>query len=439
MSEIDRPQRPPKNIELLTVVLAFYLAAPLYSIPIVNVSLSLPIIVILLLHLQRSTGRLPLPTRSPMAALFGILLCAMVLSLAANVFGGGLINDVASSVTYIFQFAFYMVCAGLAYWLFKQPLYPTRAARAFAWGVAIMSVFIVAEQLLLGGLRATGWSQLTRMSQNGYAVQFSSYLPFVFCAVVASRSVFSRVLWFAIGSFCLFAVVVNGSRTAWGTTVLTLGLFIVLYSVVLRRYRAALLTIIIAPLILAASWVIIPDRLKASLEQDFGTFENLEADKSWMIRQLQIQKSLKLFDENPLLGVGPGQFRNQAVPLEMPDVLAGRNATQFSDVSAHNSYIQFLAEGGLFFMVPYVTFLLWMLLAGLRSAIFLCGLGHVWALGLFCGFVGLSVHFWTISGLTSTGPWFIYGGMASMIYRAKAARRQAAPHVTAASAALTAR
>jgi O-antigen ligase len=411
----------------LPLLLAFYLAAPLYPIPLINVSLSFPVIVILVLQIQRRTGQLPLPRHSRLTAFLVCLLVAMIISLVANVLSGDLVEGYADSLKAVAQFGFYIVCAGLGYRLFCQPSFPASAATAFAIGVAVMSLFVIVEQLLFGGYE-WGWSNLTRMSQNGYAVQYSAFLPFMYCALVASKRLGARLCWGLLVAFSLGAVLINSSRTAWGTTVLTLCVFIAIYAVVRRRYIAALIAALVIPVVLLGTWLVLPDRVRDSVEKDFDTFDNLQGDKSWMIRQLQIQKSMKIFAEKPLIGVGPAQFRNQLVALEMPDVLAGRNARQFSDVSAHNSYIQALSEGGLIFMTPFVAMLAWLLLAGARAAVVLCRRGEVWALGLFAGMIGLSVHFWTIAALMNTSTWFLYGGVAAMIFRARQVKSYARRH-----------
>ena len=405
----------------LPLLLAFYLAVPIYPIPLIGLSFSFPLV----LFLALKSGKLQISGRTPLTALLLTLVVALVLSFAVNVFTGDLVKDLDFSVQNILQFCFFVITSSLAYKLFLIPDFPQKAALAFALGIAVMSLFIVVENVAFGSLLSTGgWSRLTRMSQNSYAVQFSSYLPFVYYAAVASVPKTRRIRWILIGSFCLFAVLVNGSRTAWITTFLTLLIFLGLYSFVLGKYKVMVLAALVAPMITLAGWMMLPESLKNNLEKDFNTYENLEADKSWMIRQLQIQKSMKIFDESPWFGVGPAQFRNQRIGLDMPDVLAGRGAQEFSAVSAHNSYIQFLSEAGLVFIVPFLVMLSWLLVAGARASIILARTGEVWPLGLFAGLVGLSVHFWTISGLTTTGPWFLYGAMAATITRAKLVQRQ---------------
>jgi hypothetical protein len=41
---------------------------------------------------------------------------------------------------------------------------------------------------------------------------------------------------------------------------------------------------------------------------------------------------------------------------------------------------------------------------------------------VFAGFVTMSIHLWTLSGLTGTAPWFLYGMLAGVIELSRRAR-----------------
>jgi O-antigen ligase len=410
-----------KVVRLTGILLCFYLAAPLYPIPIVDLSWSVLLLAILLIEAVRRTGGFSL--RAPGSLVFLLLwFCvSLALSFGWNYSASTTVAAPDAAGKYIAQFVLFSVACVIGYSLFTSRTFARLSVRAFAAGIATVSVFVLGEHLVLGGLRGDGWSQLTRMSQNGYAVQYSTFLPFLFGALVTSR----RRAWWIVAFVCsLAAVLINSSRTAWGTTLLTGFIFLITYAVIKRRAATALAVATLSLLSVVLIWSVVPAKIVESVTKDYETFDNLKGDKSWMIRQLQVQKAGFIFEDHPLLGVGPGQFRFQTVELGMPDVLASRSAFEFNDVSAHNSYIQFLAEGGLLFTVPYVVFLLWLAVAGFRASVSLLREGEIWGLCLYSSLIGMSVHFWTISGLTTTGPWFLYGAMTALIRQARLPRVQ---------------
>jgi len=116
-----------------------------------------------------------------------------------------------------------------------------------------------------------------------------------------------------------------------------------------------------------------------------------------------------------LTGVGISRWRKESVPLEIPRVLQYGSQTYYDNKSSHNSYISFLAENGLLGSLPFGFLLLTLMLRGYQAASALARHDQIWALGIYAGFLGMSVHLWSLSGLTGTAPWFVYGLVAAMI------------------------
>jgi O-antigen ligase len=167
----------------------------------------------------------------------------------------------------------------------------------------------------------------------------------------------------------------------------------------------------------------IPSAREAVLDR-FSTFDDLEKDKSYMTRRVMNQKSLKLFEESPIFGVGPGRYREVYVPLDMPAVLAGHSEDSFMRRSSYNSYLSYLAEGGVIGTLPMAVLLVILAVRGAWSAVVLNRRGEHWALGIYASFIAMSVHFWTLSGLTGTHAWFVYGLLAATVVLAACVREK---------------
>ena len=152
-----------------------------------------------------------------------------------------------------------------------------------------------------------------------------------------------------------------------------------------------------------------------AVSQRFATLQRLDEDKSYAIRQLMIQKGLRLFQQSPIIGVGAGRWVEESVPLDIPRVFSYAPQSHFDVKTSHNSYVSFLAENGLLGAIPLTVLLMILTLRGLRSSILLTRQGELWALGFYAGFVAMSVHLWAFSGLTNTATWLIYGLVAATI------------------------
>ena len=129
-----------------------------------------------------------------------------------------------------------------------------------------------------------------------------------------------------------------------------------------------------------------------------------------------IQKGLKIFKANPIIGIGSGRFTKTTVALDLPRVFSdpGR-MSRFTTQSAHNSYIVILAENGLLAAIPFAFLLMILLFRGFSSTLRSIRRDEYLPLAVFLSFVQMSIHFWVIASLTNTSTWFVYGLMAAVI------------------------
>lgn len=86
-----------------------------------------------------------------------------------------------------------------------------------------------------------------------------------------------------------------------------------------------------------------------------------DRDKGFLQRILMKQKTLKIFDEHPFFGIGPGNFTKYYVTLDIAVVshwLAG-SERRYNTRSAQNSYFLIIAEDGIFaFVSIFIVFLI---------------------------------------------------------------------------------
>lgn len=139
---------------------------------------------------------------------------------------------------------------------------------------------------------------------------------------------------------------------------------------------------------------------------------DLTRDKSWLLRELMIEKSKAIVKDWPLFGIGLHHFARY--DFSFSEQLAGnsqfvRLSYQSDDFyntrSAHNSYFQILAETGyaglivilLIVFVPVIRLLIRLVKKPTVSLIFCAGL------------VGISIHYYVISSITGAIGWFTLG------------------------------
>jgi O-antigen ligase len=205
------------------------------------------------------------------------------------------------------------------------------------------------------------------------------------------------------------AVLINGSRGSWISVAVGIFAFSILYVLAKPRKIGWSILIVSLSALVFLGVQFAPTQIAAAFGKRFATFETLEEDKSFMIRELMVQKGLHLFKDSPLIGVGISRFTKDTTYLDIPQVLSYAGQTHFNSVTAHNSYVAFLAETGLAGSLPYAILLLLLGVRGFKSSLILARQQQVWALSVFAAFLGMSIHMWSINSLANTANWFVYG------------------------------
>lgn len=259
------------------------------------------------------------------------------------------------------------------------------------------------------------------LAKNQYGIQFSTFGPFAFVLpFVVSRK--HRPFALVGAAFLLVVVLANGSRGSWVALAAGGSVLVAIYSVT-HSARGQWVWVLPLMIFMIIFQVPLPAQIEDVVTRQLDTFENLDADKSYEFRQVMIQKARILFEKHPMFGVGLNQFKKTYVPeLVLPPILQ-RHASSFITGSPHNSYIHYLTELGLVGTIPFAFLLARLTLQGTQAAIRFARKEEVWALGVLWAFISMSVHLWSLAGLGSTGPWFIYGLVAGMIVRSQISER----------------
>ena len=409
-AENNKTEYPP-SVYTLFLFFAFYLTAPIIEVPLLGLSLSAPILFLVALPIF---FRAPHPWiadyRSWIAIVaviwFGIFFSAIMNGL----FSGGTQID-SGTLTSLIQFAYWFLAFVITLYLASsQKGFAGRLVNVIAIGIAFLGFARLGEAVFGGAIGA--WTQLRIMTQNSYGIQFSTFHPFLLSLVFWGKH---RKLAIIATLALLAAIIINGSRTSWGTVLIGTFVFLWIYLRADGRNTRATLILFFLVGILTLGTFLAPKTVITSFEERLSTFDKLETDKSYLIRQLMIQKGLSLFKANPWIGIGVSRWRKETIPLELPRILQYRSQSYFDRKSSHNSYISFLAENGLVGTLPYAFLIIILTFRGYKAAVSLSKQGEIWAIGIYAGFIEMSIHLWTLSGLTGTAPWFVYGLVAAII------------------------
>jgi len=240
-------------------------------------------------------------------------------------------------------------------WIYEYDFY--KLSRVVFWAAAVSSFYYAFLN-----------SSYLVFSPNAFAYTIVVALPIGFYYVMRRYSFWLAAL---IGVGLVMAVLYSGSRT--GTLLVGIELLLIL-SLSSKKFKitSLLFGAVLLPFILLSETLIEYEDMvsfkyeMADILEDYSPKiahtlrmeENvMERDKSWLIRELMIQKGELIFEEHPFFGVGLGNFMFYRADLDIAKVSAQwlhENEDNYNTRSSQNSYLLILAEDGIFALISIV-------------------------------------------------------------------------------------
>jgi O-antigen ligase len=384
------------------------------NVPIVGLSLSAPIFFLIAVYCIFKP-----PQRWPGALQKWILLAVFIW---AGIFISTLFNGILSggddldseSWSLLIQNAYWLLTFVVTAYFASRADILERTTRILGWAMFALVLLRLFEAVAWGVINT--YEDNTRLlTPNEYGFLFSTFFPFLLAPVFSftSKHKLFMILRMLIG---VTAVVINGSRSSWISVAVGI-VFFTLVLLIIRPRKGGLAVILAGGLLVSVlfGFRLLPESVNTAIDQRASTFQNLNQDKSYVFRQMMVQKGLKLFKESPLIGVGASRFRKESAELELSGVFRLYSQSKFDRKSSHNSYVGFLAEAGLVGSIPLAILIIMLGFQGVKAGIRQARREEVWGLGVITSFVGMSIHMWTISALAGTVTWFAYGLVVALI------------------------
>ena len=407
-----RPWSPSPAVLSVFLIAAVYLVLPAFDVPYWGLSLSAPLFALIAADITLQRPGLPWTDYRIWVLFAAAIWAGQFLSMAGNIAAGEIGELSAADVILLIRYAYWMAVFLLTTVIVSRARVGFRLARLLGSGVIALGCLRLAEGLLY---HSWGSGQTVFFQQNVYGLSFSTFTPFALAAALTASGA-RRI--FACGGLALLimAVIANGSRGSW--VVVPVGLCLTAVWMVSSRkdLRSAVLPgLALLAVAIVSAGLSLPATAWDRAEERWASFGNLERDKSLAVRRLMVQKGLTLFAENPLLGIGPGRFRQSYVMLDIPEHLRHQPLDRYNRRSSHNAYVGTLAETGLAGTTPLALLLLYLLVSGAGSAWAHGRRGEWWAIAVYAGFLSMCAHLWVLSGLTNTATWFVLGLVAGLI------------------------
>lgn len=401
----------PRITIFLFFFFAVYMVLPLIEVPLLGISLSAPIFLLIAIPCLLKPPNPWFFIYRKWITLALLIWFGITMSTGINGMLSFGTKTETADILAILQYLYWLIVFVVTAYIAGQGEILKKLSGILGWSILGLAVVRWAEALIWNRM---GSYQPSLMTQNAYGFLFSTFSPFLLIKLIQENR--GKWIWPIAGNLVLWgAVAVNSSRGSWIS--IGLGLFFCLmFLFFVRKGKSIKLLFLIVFLISVGLvfWNASP-RVASVIEARFNSFQTIEEDKATLVRELMIKKAIGLFKESPIIGVGIGRFTKTTSEMVIPRGLAYSNQEYFDQKSAHNSYLAFLAETGLLGSIPLLFLILNLGFGGLKSTIFFLQKRDLWALAVFLSFVQMSIHMFALSTYSNTSPWFIYGLIAAMI------------------------
>tara|TARA_B100002052_G_C15886337_1_gene601716 strand:- start:4918 stop:5847 length:930 start_codon:yes stop_codon:yes gene_type:complete len=254
--------------------------------------------------------------------------------------------------------------------------------------------------------------------RNPFVFNLLAVIPINYYYLFKSKTKISNIVIYTF--FILIIMLLTNGRA--GFLILLIELLFI-YSILNINFSKYLYLILIPALIISISSVEIAEEISDNIAETIqpispriselirgeGEAGNLDIDKSWLVRQLMIDKALEITKKHPLTGIGPNNFSfydADMIYLRNYPRLFGYNARFYNSLSAHNSYIKLISEVGLIGFLVFIIIIYRPLNYFLRKI----RNGSVSVDDIpYISLVGISIHFFVFSALAGAISWFVIG------------------------------
>lgn len=280
-----------------------------------------------------------------------------------------------------------------------------------------ISVFVVTLYYLLFQNSISNAYFFKNFQKNNYAFLIITYSPYLIYYVKTKYSKSFSIIFFLL---ILIILLIEQRRAGFVLTLLgcSLSYFVekIKFTSIFSFFKILLFSLLMFLLFQTSPIKKIIEtsspRIYTVLYQDVSSFDT---DRSSLTRKAMIEKGLVLFSQNIFFGVGLNNFTK--VEAEIKGNFIGSEFVVDKDIfertSSHNSYINILAEGGLFLAIPFGLILFFIIKDGILYFNHLNEFEKV----SFFSFIVMLIHFYFMNSVVNSLAWLNIALVSSFFLR----------------------
>lgn len=308
------------------------------------------------------------------------------------------------SAKYVFMKSWYFV---VFYFLAARFFQNREVAKKFIWifisSVIILSVYTLIVHSQGGFSRAHAYTAMRPfLPDHGmYAACISFAVPVLFVfALHGHRMQYSPVvrgLSLVLFLFMVVAVALSFTRASWISLVISLVIYF-LFRINVRFKYLVVLGIFAVGFLFSNLDNLMTDLSRNKKESDdnienhLQSVSNVSSDPSNLERLNRWGSAIRMWEEKPIVGWGPGTYTFQYGQFQLPHEMTIISTNVGSLGGVHSEYLRPLSESGTLGTVFFVAIVFWVMSLGFRHQRVLQGSDKFLSMAVFLGLVTYFAH-----------------------------------------------
>jgi len=207
---------------------------------------------------------------------------------------------------------------------------------------------------------------------TAYGAVLALFIPvFIGFVFIKQYSKSFRIISLIIVAVLILAIILSFCRAAWVSLIASFLVFIVIYLRIKFRWLFLAAVVIIGSFIIFQNEII--DKLEknkqdssANYVEHIRSISNISSDASNLERINRWQSAIRMFNERPFWGWGPGTYQFFYAPFQRSKEKTIISTNAGDKGNSHSEYIGPLAESGVFGMLTFLAIMIAVIITGIK-------------------------------------------------------------------------
>lgn len=234
---------------------------------------------------------------------------------------------------------------------------------------------------------------------TSYAAVLALLIPVSIALLISSMSAKRKIFFLALTIVLIVALVLSYTRAAW-LSLMVAGVVWVVWLLKIRfRYLVLLAIIFLGSIFYFQDNILIwlnqhKTASSGDIRKHISSIANIRTDDSNVERLNRWTSALRMFEEKPLLGWGPGTYMFQYAPYQASYLKTRESSNLGLKGNAHSEYLGLLSEAGLPAALAFILIIVILFYKGFKLALKLKpkSADRVILLGVLHGLITYVVH-----------------------------------------------